>query len=271
MGERVRGWANGLRKRIPSAYKRSMIARLSPLPLALLATTLLSVVLAALGPFGTYLNGALPSRLLYWLATAWLGLALYAGVLLASRSWLKGASGFRWGMIAAGSLLASVPEAWLSRKLAFALWPMLGSHAPSFWTWYGQTALIGGAWTIGLARLLLRDRIASATSANVSSLTPVEPISPFSGEVLALQMEDHYIRVHRREGSQLVLMPLNQGIAALGRIDGLRTHRSWWVARAAVVEVQGTPRAMKLKLHNGLEAPVARSAVTSLRQAGWIR
>jgi hypothetical protein len=246
-----------------------MIARLSPLPLALLATTLLGVVLAALGPFGTYLNGALPSRLLYWLATAWLGLALYAGVLLASRSWLKEASGFRLGMIAAGSLLASVPEALLSRKLAFALWPILASHTPSFWEWYGQTALIGGAWTMGLARLLLHDRIASATSANVS-LPPIEPMAPFSGEVLALQMEDHYIRVHRREGSQLVLMPLNQGIAALGRIDGLRTHRSWWVARTAVVEVQGTPRAMKLKLHNGLEAPVARSAVTSLRQAGWI-
>lgn len=92
----------------------------------------------------------------------------------------------------------------------------------------------------------------------------------FSGDVLALQMEDHYIRVHRPEGSQLVLMPLGQGIAALGGLEGLRTHRSWWVARAAVADVQGTPRAMKLKLHNGLEAPVARSAVTSLRQAGWI-
>lgn len=247
-----------------------MIPRLSPLPLALLATTLLGVLLAALGPFGTYLNGALPSRLLYWLTTAWLGLALYGGGLLVSRLWLKGAPRFRWGMIAAGSLLASVPEAWLSRELAFALWPLLASHAPSFWAWYGQTVLIGGAWTIGLARLLLRDRIASDPPVNVSSPAPVEPVAPFCGEVLALQMEDHYIRVHHRDGSQLVLMPLSQGIAALGSIDGLRTHRSWWVARAAVVEILGTPRAMKLRLHNGLEAPVARSAVTSLRQAGWI-
>lgn len=250
-----------------------MIARLPTLLLALIATTLLGILLAALGPFGTYLNGPLPSRLAYWLATAWLGLAIYGAVLLGSRSWLTGAPWRQWGMIAAGSLLASLPEAWFSRKLAFAVWPMLAQHAPSFWPWYGQTALLGGAWTIGLAQLLFRERkvrSASDMPVNVSSDLPVDGMAPFSGEVLALQMEDHYIRVHRRQGSHLVLMPLNRGIAALGSTEGLRTHRSWWVARAAVAEVQGTPRAMKLRLCNGLEAPVARSAVTSLRQAGWI-
>jgi hypothetical protein len=107
-----------------------MIARLPTLLLALIATTLLGILLAALGPFGTYLNGPLPSRLGYWLATAWLGLAIYGAVLLGSRSWLTGAPWRQWGMIAAGSLLASLPEAWFSRKLAFAVWPMLAQHAP---------------------------------------------------------------------------------------------------------------------------------------------
>jgi hypothetical protein len=55
----------------------AMIARRPSLLLALMATTLASLLLAALGPFGTYLNGTFPSRCFYWLATGWLGLALY--------------------------------------------------------------------------------------------------------------------------------------------------------------------------------------------------
>lgn len=152
------------------------------------------------------------------------------------------------------------------------MWPVLAAHAPSLLLWYGQTALIGGVWTLALAYLLVGD--GSNRAVNVptfaSAEQPTDAMPLFSSDVLALQIEDHYIRVHRPEGSQLVLMTLGQGIAALDGLEGLRTHRSWWVARAAVADVQGTPRAMKLRLCNGLEAPVARSAVTSLRQAGWI-
>lgn len=244
-----------------------------PLLLALMATTLASLLLAALGPFGTYLNGTFPSRVLYWLATGWLGLALYGAVLLGLRPWLSGGVWQRWSIMAVGSLLASVPEACFSRWLALSMWPVLVAHAPSLFLWYGQTALIGGVWTVALARLLVGHRSdpASLGLPDTSAEPPPAAMTLLSGDVLALQMEDHYIRVHRPEGSQLVLMPLGQGIAALGDVEGLRTHRSWWVARAAVTDVQGTPRAMRLRLRNGLEAPVARSAVTSLRQAGWIK
>lgn len=249
-----------------------MIARRPSLLPALMATTLASLLLAALGPFGTYLNGTFPSRVLYWLATGWLGLALYGALLMGLRPWLSGRSWQRWSIVAAGSLLASVPEAWFSRWLAVRMWPVLAAHAPSLLLWYGQTALIGGVWSLALACLIVDD--ASDQAMNVpmdaSGKPPTDAMALFSGDVLALQMEDHYIRIHRPEGSQLVLMPLGQGIAALGEIEGLRTHRSWWVARAAVADVQGTPRAMKLRLHNGLEAPVARSAVSTLRQAGWL-
>jgi hypothetical protein len=38
----------------------------------------------------------------------------------------------------------------------------------------------------------------------VSAEPPTDAMPIFSSDVLALQMEDHYIRVHRPEGSQLV-------------------------------------------------------------------
>ena len=83
-------------------------------------------------------------------------------------------------------------------------------------------------------------------------------------------MEDHYVRVHTDAGSRLVLATLTQAIAALGRQPGLRVHRSWWVASQAVAGVAADGRKLRLRLANGISAPVARSAVAAVRQAGWL-
>jgi hypothetical protein len=39
----------------------------------LVISTLLGVTLGAIGPFGSYLNGALPARIAYWVACLWIG------------------------------------------------------------------------------------------------------------------------------------------------------------------------------------------------------
>lgn len=68
----------------------------------------------------------------------------------------------------------------------------------------------------------------------------------------------------------LVLLRLADTVAELDGIEGLRTHRSWWVARDAVAQVLSCDRAMRLRLVNGIEVPVARNAVAALRAAGWL-
>jgi DNA-binding LytR/AlgR family response regulator len=83
-------------------------------------------------------------------------------------------------------------------------------------------------------------------------------------------MEDHYVRVHTAAGSRLVLATLRQATAALDGADGQQVHRSWWVARKAVAGVEQHGRNLRLRLANGVTAPVARSAVAPLRAAGWI-
>lgn len=93
-------------------------------------------------------------------------------------------------------------------------------------------------------------------------------VTPLGGDVLALQMEDHYVRVHRPAGTELILMPLGRAIEAM-QVEGLRTHRSWWVASHAVAAVEGNARSMRPRLSNGVVAAVARSAVIHLKTAGW--
>jgi hypothetical protein len=233
--------------------------------------TCTGIVLAVLGPFGSYLNAPLSERLLFWLTTCWAGLLLYGALVrwLLVR-WQGRASD--WAGLVVGALVASIPEAWLSHGLAFRMWPHLGPALPPYPLWYAQTAVLGLLITLIVSWSFREERAARRTMTDAAAPTHhgfAEDIADISG-IVALQIEDHYVRVHRAEGSRLILMPLKRAIRAMGDVEGLQTHRSWWVARAVVAEVSGTPRSMQLRLTNGLKVPVARSAVALLREAGWL-
>jgi DNA-binding LytR/AlgR family response regulator len=88
--------------------------------------------------------------------------------------------------------------------------------------------------------------------------------------LICLQMEDHYVRVHTDTGSELVLSPLKDAIDALSGVEGLQVHRSWWVAREAVVRPLRRGRQVELELANGLLAPVSRASIARLKAAGWL-
>jgi hypothetical protein len=89
-------------------------------------------------------------------------------------------------------------------------------------------------------------------------------------EIIALEAEDHYLRVHTSRGSDLILMRLSDAVAAIGPEAGLRVHRSWWVAHGAICEVTRSEQRSHLRLTNGLSVPVGRtySASVHSRTAG---
>lgn len=85
----------------------------------------------------------------------------------------------------------------------------------------------------------------------------------------ALEAEDHYLRLHTDRGSTLILMPLTEAILEVGGLVGARTHRSWWVAKDAVVSATRGGGRAALSLKNGIVAPVSRTYAPALRDAGW--
>lgn len=229
------------------------------------------MLLGVLGPFGSYLNGGFFIRILYWVACMWSGLALYGAGVMASAKLCAASRRAFWAVLVVSVLIASLPQAVLTRAFAFRLWPELVGLRLSFGTWYAQVVTVGLLAVLGsaVAMQLLSGRRSTAQSSPASS--PVgRPCVSFSGDVIALQMEDHYVRIHRQSGSELVLMPLGRAIDAVSAVEGLRTHRSWWVARHAVARVDGSTRSMNLHLTNGMVAPVSRNAVANLRAAGWL-
>jgi hypothetical protein len=101
------------------------------------------------------------------------------------------------------------------------------------------------------------------------------PLPQRNQAILALEAEDHYLRVHLDGGSALILMRLSDAVAELARDaaapQGAQTHRSWWVAQSAVTAIAKSDGRAVLTLGNAVEAPVSRSYYKTLSAAGWFR
>ena len=89
-------------------------------------------------------------------------------------------------------------------------------------------------------------------------------------EVWAVEAQDHYLRLHTSLGQDLILMRLSDAVAELEGIEGAQTHRSWWVARAAVVETERAEGRATLTLKDGAKIPVSRGFAKGLRDEGWL-
>lgn len=224
----------------------------------------IGVLLGVIGPFGSFSNDILPVRIVYW-TTVFLisgvvfGLALRWAWPRASRAGLP-----LWIWTPALVMIVTLVPAAASRVIAVSLWPGVDGSVGLI-EWYGQALLVGAVYVVGYILLRMRER-----PSDLVSVSAAEPGLRLDRAVICLQMEDHYVRIHTVEGSSLALMSLSQAITRLDGIEGLQTHRSWWVARAAVTGVVEDGRNLRLSLVGGLSAPVSRARVSQLRAAGWI-
>lgn len=78
-------------------------------------------------------------------------------------------------------------------------------------------------------------------------------------DVIALETEDHYLRVHTGQGTALILMRMADAVALLDPQLGAQVHRRWWVAQAAVARVQMEGQKLSLCLINNALVPVGRT------------
>jgi hypothetical protein len=87
--------------------------------------------------------------------------------------------------------------------------------------------------------------------------------------LIALEAEDHYVRVHTDAGAELLSMRFAEALEELALAHGHRLHRSWWASADAIEAVRWKRGAGEAKLAGGLVAPVSRSCASALKQAGW--
>ncbi len=258
----------------------------------LAAMTAIGAFLAVIGPFGS-IAAPLAERLVTWIGFAWLGYACYRPMQSVANWGERTLALPRWGVLAAAVLVGTVPMSVVvvainSAPLDSLRWPGLERAMAT----YFSVLVIGGAVTLLFNLVQGGPRAAAFGAGPVTSAPPVSASAPepapapaappspnplfdqlpaeLGSAIIALEMEDHYLRVHTLLGSALVLMRLRDGIALLGDLEGMQVHRSWWVARSAVEEVVRDGRNIRLKLPRGIEAPIARANVAALRDARWI-
>jgi hypothetical protein len=87
--------------------------------------------------------------------------------------------------------------------------------------------------------------------------------------LLAVQAEDHYLRVHTDQGDELITARFADALEELAGARGFRTHRSWWVAADAIEAVRWKRGRGEAALDGGLVVPVSRSNAAALKDAGW--
>ncbi len=251
----------------------------------LLVMALIGLVFGFLGPFGTY---AMPValRLAYWVGFIIVGYAIFRPVSI-SAGWLRETIAMPfWTAELLATAIAALPLTFL---IGFAMSGM--RFDPSFWgdrflILYLQCAVIGFGIFLFMRLLFGPDR-SDAESEEVREPEPRETVSDLvkiapvqtklhdrqpgvPDRIIALGVEDHYVRVHGPERSEMLLMRLSDAIREMEPLEGMQVHRSWWVARDAIVTSKREGRNLRLMLFGGLEVPVSRAYVTKLKQSGWI-
>lgn len=94
------------------------------------------------------------------------------------------------------------------------------------------------------------------------------PLKYRQADLYAVSSEDHYLRVHTSVGEELILMRLADAIRELDGADGLQVHRSWWVAKSGVTDARREGSKLSLVLNSGKEAPVSRTYMAAVKEAG---
>jgi DNA-binding LytR/AlgR family response regulator len=84
-------------------------------------------------------------------------------------------------------------------------------------------------------------------------------------DIVALETEDHYLRVHAAEGSALVLMRMADAVASVDPRLGAQVHRRWWIAEAATAGVQADGQKLSVRLSDGRLVPIGRTFAAAAR------
>jgi hypothetical protein len=259
-----------------------------------------AAIVGFLGPFGTYLNGDFFSRTGRWWAML-MGTYLLVRPAIIFWRWVAASTRLPRGSVVFWGLVAcSFPMALIWHTLNREETRLLGGYPGilPFTLLCAMMILVVVWWAARADRRLesyyqgpLLRHLAgypAGTSAPSQAGAPGGAASgsmvasrdrprlharlgaQFDGEILALESEDHYVRVHGMRQSELLLLRLRDAIAEMDDVPGEQTHRSWWVARNAVAEVTGNGRNREIRLLNGTIVPVARDSVDRLQHSGFL-
>jgi LytTr DNA-binding domain len=249
-----------LNRNVPTWLKRSAAE------LALFAA--IGLVMGVLGPFE---SSRLPlgERMTYWLACmvggGVIGIAVDAGVQRVLSTF--------WPRLIVVSLTMSPLVCGLVSLVNLWMYGSVGPVSGLAKFWFQVLVVCFGA--MALRQLAWRP---PTTIILAETPPPADPLETFrqrlsakrrAAALIAVQAEDHYLRVHTNAGEELITARFADALAELAAAPGFQTHRSWWVAAAAIEDVRWLRGRGEARLSSGLTVPISRAQAAPLKAAGW--
>ena len=237
--------------------------------LFLVAITM-GLLLGFAGPFGSYPAYSTATRYAFWLGLTAAGVvaAVAANAMLRPRTIRAGL--MRTGAVA---LVSALPMTFV------VAWTMSLVQPGRFFVPQQLPALFACVAAVQLL-VVYATTTAAPTAHAAEASVRVEPKADpaafpsallrrlprgIGSDIIALETEDHYLRVHAAGGSALILMRMADAVALLDPKLGTQVHRRWWVAEAAVAGLQAEGQKLSLCLTDNRRVPVGRTFSAAVR------
>jgi DNA-binding LytR/AlgR family response regulator len=243
-----------------------------------LSAILVGLLLGFAGPFGSYPAFSTATRYAFWLGMTAVGVvaAVAADALLPRTKRLAGAV-----RICAVALVSALPVTFVVAWTMSLVQPgrVIAPHQlPALFVAVAAVQLLVvyattiTAHTADDAEAPNRTPDLPEPTVAVAATPPAFPsallsrLPPGIGtDIIALETEDHYLRVHATGGSALILMRMADAVALLDPQLGAQIHRRWWVAQAAVTGIRAQGQKLFLCLIDNSQVPVGRTFAAAVR------
>ena len=243
-------------------------------PIALIVMAAVGGVMGVAGPFGTQDTVAVVPRIIYWI---WVVYSTYAiglffvtflrPMLEVLPTWLRG---LLMGCVNGAAISTYI----VSLNLVIFGEDFLEGNPLGF---FMRVFLIALFVTLAVSKAIdhLQDRHdegAIKVAAKSLGMPPLMERLPLEkrGTLMALSVEDHYVRIRTTVAETLVLMRLSDAIRETGELNGDQVHRSHWVNYDQVTAARREGDRAILTLADESEVPVSRSNLPKIKEAGLL-
>ncbi len=237
-------------------------------PSPVLAWLGLSALVSYSGPFGTYENLSLFERILFWSVVV--AIAIISGLVVQVLQQRTARAPRNPTALLGTSILFGIFLAIPLAQFTKSVFAALGAMPPPV----HAIAFVVATVALGTAALRVRrDVPALVVDDPVTDQMPrlFDRLEPDQrGVLIRLEVFDHYVCVVTDRGVSKLLMRFSDAISELDGVDGLRVHRSHWVARSAVKGSETDNGRLFLVTQDDENVPVSRSFRDAVAKAGLI-
>jgi hypothetical protein len=229
-----------------------------------LAAIALGLFLTFLGPFRSQEAMTTGPRMLFWLGLVGTGYLLALGAF----KLVGGTILHRVARALAAALFSALPQMFI------VSWALLQIRPGRIIAVTNLPMLFLSVFAIQVVIVTIQVWIAFAQTPVTTAVETSRPVrgrlaQALRDDLVALEAEDHYVRLHHPSGSTLILHRFSDALAEVDPTAGLQVHRGWWVANGAVAGTFMRGGKRWLKLTNALEIPVSRTHLRRVIDRNW--